>query len=387
MSSNLPIEAHPAKLAKTGVRMSQVKDQLGALQRQIDQTCHLSACALSVIGEPARIKYNEGCTSASVEVGALMKTAENMAKNLAGNAIGYISSEAANIKAIEKGAQGLPVADSDAVGQGIARFFGLAGTVNYWNNSGMAHSAYSEAEMATLSEATQNSASLDVALEQALETWEAHGQFFLPEGEAVSADGELGSALMEQVSAEDSISAIGRFSQATGSVLRATAGFAPAALAASVFWTANAIVMSDSAINAAINGWRGVAAAARTIFSEWMPAIQTALFKDWHGSASSEAKKNFAKFVASGLAFASQAERMAGSLTSVIEGLNTIYSKAFVFAMIQFGALLAAAVTVWLDPAAALVVQRLALILRSSVTIVVNAILAALGGLLIWIAA
>jgi hypothetical protein len=380
---DVPLLADAGKLARTGVSMSDVAEQLATLRTEIDQSCHLPALALSAVGEPGRLRYNGGCVDASTSVGKLRSDAEAIAEASSHSAIGYVSAEVANVQAVSVAAS-----TGDAIDlQGAGRLMGLSGTAGLWQQYAVRQPAFDEANLATLNEVDEIGRALDGGLEETGEVWEAHGQYFLPDEEAGLADKDLLSILEESMNAEDRISLIGKLSQATDSMLKMTGGFAVAALAASAFWTANAVVMSDDVIDTVIGKWRGVAAAARSLFTESVPAIGAALFPDWNGTASNAAEKRFASFIADGMAFVARAERTATSLTSIINRLNEVYWTAFGFVSVQFAAIFAASMVAWLDPAAELVVQRLGMLLRSSVTVVVNAILAVVAGLLTWSAA
>ncbi|GAB2813694.1 hypothetical protein GCM10027176_17710 [Actinoallomurus bryophytorum] len=390
-------------LRRATVSMDEVVEQLAQLRSLVAQDCHLPSLALGVVGAPACARYNGGCTNAGDQIAALHTEADTMVEALGRTAVGYVSAEVANVQAVEQAAE----TEGPAAAASGGRTAEITAT-GVLSASWLARFGVRYAQARQLAEATGDmrsvSAELDTALGQATKVWQAERDLdfaknFMHPGDAVLAEtkfneyGESGldkfvlGTLEKQIAAADRVSLLARLSQQTESILRMTGSFSVAALAASALWTANAVIMSDDVIDTAIGAWYGAAAGARTIFSEWLPAIRTSLFPTWTGTASTAAEKRFAAFITGGMAFADQAERMASSLTSVVRRLNEAYWGAMAFTTAQFGAMIALSMVAWINPEAEMLLQYLGWTLRGSVTIAINAILALLGGLFAWTAA
>ncbi|MET8142878.1 hypothetical protein ABZU32_21450 [Sphaerisporangium sp. NPDC005288] len=399
----VPLQVASKALASTAVSMEEVAAHLEQVRVLIDRHCHLPSLALGVIGAPACARYNDGCSEAGTAMTGLAGEAATLARTLGKSAVGYVSAEVANLSAIERAAEAratgaVPVAGRTAEAMGVGVFPAT------WVTGHVARSLVDGRLGEARAAARSVSAELDTALEQALKVWGAQrdldfSKAFMHPDDAVLAetrfndfgesgmDKPLGRTLERQIVAEDRVSDLAKLSRRTDAILRKTGSFSLAAAAASMLWTANAVVMSDETIDAAIGSWHGTAAVARTIFSEWMPAIRSSLFPDWTGEASTAAERRFAAFVADGTAFADRAQRMASSLTTIVARLNGVYFAASAFAFAQLAAMVALAAAAWFRPEATALLQYLGLALRHGVTISVNAALAVLGTLLSWSAA
>jgi hypothetical protein len=388
MSGDSTLEVHLDALKKAGVGMRQVAQGFTTLTDQIGQGCGLPVGSLSFTGELARNKYESGRNAASKAATDLAGRAAGLAKGAAGSAVGYVKVEAANVQAVEEAASQSSVSmDKDL--QDIFRGGGVYGTYKLLIDTGIRGAQYESSEMRAAAEADGLSAGMDIELENTLDSWEAHEKLFAPDGEAGAAGRSLGTLLEDKINVEDEISIIGRLSKSTGIVLQRCSRFAPAALIASTFWMANNIVESDGAINKAITGWRGVAAAATTISTVWMPEIESALAAKWKGQAGAAALDSLRRFATDGKAFADRAQRMGTSLANAVKILNRVYQWAFAFAMAQFAMLIALAALMVYAPFAPWAVTTMRVISTSLsvwLTAFVNVVLAVLSGLLPWMA-
>ncbi|MFI6599481.1 hypothetical protein ACIBHX_24780 [Nonomuraea sp. NPDC050536] len=386
-----PLQTNAKHLARLSVGMDLVSERLTDLKRLIGQHGRLPSMALGVVGAPACARYNGRCDAADAAMDSLCRSAATIAETLRGTAVAYVSAESANLGVVAStGESGGVLAEGAVTGMFSATWLSRYGL----------HYAAQRNLAASRAAGRSVSAEVDTALEQATKVWagdrdlELFQRWASPE-EAVLAesryndfgrdmDRAVAATLEKQIAAEDEISRLAMLSQRTDEILRMTRSFNIAATAASILWTANAVIMSDDLIDNAIGIWYGMAAATRTIFQEWMPAIREALFPDWVGDASTAAQKRFAAFVDDGMAFANRAEHIASSLHTVIRRLDQVYWAAFAFSLAQFGAMAAFAAVAWFNPGAAAVLRYLGMMLRVSVTVAINAIIAVLGGLLAW---
>lgn len=385
------LQTNATHLAKMSVGMDLVSERLTELRRVLEQDGRLPSMALGVVGAPACARYNGRCDAADHLMESLCKSAATMAETLRSNAVAYVSAESANFEVVSSTT---PSGGFHAEGA-LTGMFSTSWLARY----GLRWAAKTKLDAARAM-GRSVSAEVDTALEQATKVWAADMELDLfqramsPE-DAILAESRFNdfghnmdravlATLEKQAAAEDKISRLAMLSQRTDEVLRMTRSFSIAATAASLLWTANAVIMSDDLIDNAIGLWYGMAGATRTMFQEWMPAIREALFPDWVGDASTAAQKRFAEFVDDGMAFAKRAEQIASSLHTVVRRLDQVYWAAFAFSMAQFGAMVALWAIARFNLGAAALLRYLGMMLRVSVTVAINAIIAVLGGLLAW---
>ncbi|MGW5363931.1 hypothetical protein [Actinopolymorpha pittospori] len=379
-----PVQVSSKSLVKTGVTMDVVAEQLAELRKLIEQDCRLLVLALGGVGIFACGRYNGGCDDVDTKLNALRTEAVTIANGMGKAAVGYVSAEVANLRAIEQAAES---ADSAGVPYSGRVASDVAG--GFLSASWLAGLGLHKALQRQMAEAAAHmesvSAEVDDILDAATTVWkeqmENAAESWCKDVAKDVMDRPVGEKLLKQMAAEDRISRIAELSQRTDAVLKTTRGFNIAATAASVMWTVEALVMADDLIDGAIGSWHGVAAGARTIFHEWRPAISLSMFPEWTGKASTAAERRLAAFMSDGTAVVDRAEQMASSLHTVVVSLNDLHGIVFAFAMTQLAVMLALMATAWVNPTVAMLLQSLGALLNVWVTIGVNAILAVLGAL------
>jgi hypothetical protein len=353
--SEKPVQVHPVKLAHAAVTMMTVTRQLQAIKDTIDQHAHLPTLAFGGVGEIARQRYNSACSKASDQIGAHLKTARTMARTLAGNAVGYVSTEDANIEQMLRRQAG-PETDlaSDAMDHILQKDIG-------WLLSlGVSFKLYQDEY-----ERGQDIKSSEMKEWETIEkNWVSDSDIFLKlTSEAEEADENVAVAL-------ERLSLFGKLSQATETALQASSRLALAASGAAVLWGVSAVALSDESTDKAYSAWMKISSAAKGIFEDEMPAIKEAVFRDWHGSARETAEAKFDDFIKAGNALTVQAHKMASTIEKVIKDLNLVHWLAFGFALAQVAALIISTIS----PFGFAYTQFLAAILEVRVTVYVNLI-------------
>ncbi|GAA4992857.1 hypothetical protein [Actinopolymorpha pittospori] len=398
-----PVQVSSKSLIKTAVDMDADVEQLAELRKLLGGDCQLPALALGGVGIFACGRYNGGCDDIDTKMNALRTEGVTIANGMGKAAVGYVSAEVANLLTIVQAA-GSAHSDSvprgGRVGEGVSNGLLSASLLARWG--------LGNAQQQKLAEAAAHARSVtveaDYAIEVATRVWREMAdteamKMSLSAEEALLlesryndfANGRLDRALLETIQdhfgAERRVSQLRALSLRTDAVLKMSSRFNIAATVASVLWTAEALVMSDDLIDKAIGSWYGVAAGARTIFHDWMPAIRQSMVPDWTGEASTAAQRRLAAFISDGTALADRAEHMGASLQTVVERLNIMHSAVFAFSMTQFIAMLALSALAWVNPGAALLLQYFGWLLNVWITVGVNVMLAVVGSLVAWASA
>ena len=270
-----PLDVHYTKLATATVTMATVARQLQAVQDAIDHHCHLPAFALGGIGEIARIRYNEHCSTASRQVGDLVSDATKFADGIASNIAGYVSVEDVNLEAMlhSLGAQSTSGSSpaSGAVDQVHMKEVGWL--IGEGNTIGVVKTVM-QSRIRRLPGVNAPKIGLPEVVNGMTRDVYTLPKFF---------------PAVNEEDLKALTSAIGKLSPITEDTLRMAGRASMTGAAAWMIWTAAALVRSDEPLNKAISTWAGIADATQKMFHEEVPAITKELFSKWKGEASSAA--------------------------------------------------------------------------------------------------
>ncbi|WP_189249744.1 hypothetical protein [Streptosporangium pseudovulgare] len=316
MSSQEGFQAHQRGIRAVGLNMERTALEMREIQQAFDVfgRTDLSFGALSLIGEPARLRYTHALEDFRERLARGTASAEGLTRGLGKSADGYAEVEDAALR------DALAVLGDMSYAESAQRRPGdpsLPGDRLYLN------SAYDSSPLGGFSD--------------------PHLMGLVGEGVIFG----IGSAIMKDLhmSVEEAARPLGygppllpaeraelarlaETSRRTEALLRGAARMSAAAFTGAALW-ASAVVPSDEALDTALQNWVHTVSSLGDMFGVTDPAKREKLAEAWSGDAMDAADRKMRDFVTAAVQTTDQAMAMAWGLHHAVQRLNRLHDLAY----------------------------------------------------------